>query len=462
MPKKKKKGGSKKEKTKAATNPSPGEIGLREPEVVPQNTKEFYLLQIQDLEERLGRYRRQCDILKQHNEDLRDNVQSKEQDMKGIISTISDENERLTAQVIAGTEQVQDLNQRLEEEKREAEQQLISANQKGQEEKELLLIDLRNIQRQNELTEEFREQKQNMDNKLLQLEETIELQKQEFEDSLYEVEKKKVISQERLKKEMMERVKEASQDFKRASEKQMSETTKRAIRENISISNQLIRISAKNEELISQNDILKQKLHRINLDRSGLENSFHEVTRKNVSQLRNLELLITKLETTDAQLRQFQAERGQFEQIQIDYTDLEIINSELASDAQNHFQQNATLREKLEKACEERDAARAQNENLLRILSRSASLVNSALRPSSDPAHTFSQREDFMISLLEILETAKLHAGKIRQLSDNPSERVVTPAIFSVPLPGAESSKYKPGNLGFVSIQSTSPILPPI
>ena len=69
--------------------------------------------------------------------------------------------------------------------------------------------------------------------------------------SLYDVEKKKIISQERLKKEMMERVKEASQDFKRASEKQMSETTKRAIRENVSISNQLVKISSKNEELLA-------------------------------------------------------------------------------------------------------------------------------------------------------------------------------------------------------------------
>ena len=97
MPKKKK-GGGKKDKPKQATKPSP-EVVLNEPEMVPQNTKEFYLLQIQDLEERLGRYRRQCDLLKQHNEDLRESIHSNEQDMKGIISTISDENERLTCQV---------------------------------------------------------------------------------------------------------------------------------------------------------------------------------------------------------------------------------------------------------------------------------------------------------------------------------------------------------------------------
>ena len=83
---------------------------------------------------------------------------------------------------MVGTEQVQDLSQRLEEEKREAEQQLISVNQKGQEEKELLLAELRSVQRQNEMMEEFRENKQLMEVKLLQLEDTVELQKKEFED----------------------------------------------------------------------------------------------------------------------------------------------------------------------------------------------------------------------------------------------------------------------------------------
>ena len=97
MPKKKK--GGKKEK--AAVDASPGDAGPKEPEAVPQNSREFYLLQIQDLEERLGRYRRQCDLLKQRNEDMRESVQSSEQDMKGIISTISDDNERLTLQVIS-------------------------------------------------------------------------------------------------------------------------------------------------------------------------------------------------------------------------------------------------------------------------------------------------------------------------------------------------------------------------
>ena len=98
MPKKKKAGGKKKEKGKAGEAQSPGDSAAIEPEGIAQNTKEFYLLQIQDLEERLGRYRRQCDLLKQQNGDMREKVENGEQDMRGIISTISDDNEKLAKQ----------------------------------------------------------------------------------------------------------------------------------------------------------------------------------------------------------------------------------------------------------------------------------------------------------------------------------------------------------------------------
>ena len=145
----------------------------------------------------------------------------------------------------------------------------------------------------------------------------------------------------------------------------------------------------------------------------------------------------------------------------MDYTDLEIINSEMASDAQNSYKLIALMREQLETASNERDATSAQNQQLVRILSRAATLVNSALRPSPDPAYSFSQREDFMISLLEILETAKLHTGKKSEASET-RPKTQPPVLFSVPLPSAESARYKPGSLGFVSSQSPLPLLPPI
>ena len=54
----------------------------------------------------------------------------------------------------------------------------------------------------------------------------------------------------RLKKEMVMRVNQVAAEFRKVSNKQMAETTKRTIRENVSINAQLGKMSDKTLELI--------------------------------------------------------------------------------------------------------------------------------------------------------------------------------------------------------------------
>lgn len=54
----------------------------------------------------------------------------------------------------------------------------------------------------------------------------------------------------RLKKEMVQRVNQVAAEFRKVSNKQMAETTKRTIRENVSINAQLAKMSDKTMELI--------------------------------------------------------------------------------------------------------------------------------------------------------------------------------------------------------------------
>ena len=62
---------------------------------------------------------------------------------------------------------------------------------------------------------------------------------------------------DRLKKEMVMRVNQVAAEFRKVSNKQMAETTKRTIRENVSINAQLAKMSDKTMELIQENDELK-------------------------------------------------------------------------------------------------------------------------------------------------------------------------------------------------------------
>jgi hypothetical protein len=64
----------------------------------------------------------------------------------------------------------------------------------------------------------------------------------------------------RLKKDMVVKVSRVAAEFRRVSNKQMADTTKRTIKENVSINSQLQKMSDKVTELINENDNAKIKV----------------------------------------------------------------------------------------------------------------------------------------------------------------------------------------------------------
>jgi hypothetical protein len=61
---------------------------------------------------------------------------------------------------------------------------------------------------------------------------------------------------------MIVKVSQVAAEFRRVSNKQMTDTTKRRIKENVSINNQLHKMSEKSIELIENNDSLKIKVNQ--------------------------------------------------------------------------------------------------------------------------------------------------------------------------------------------------------
>lgn len=60
---------------------------------------------------------------------------------------------------------------------------------------------------------------------------------------------------------MIVKVSQVAAEFRRVSNKQMADTTKRTIKENVSINNQLQKMSKKVTELVDENDKEKEKVH---------------------------------------------------------------------------------------------------------------------------------------------------------------------------------------------------------
>ena len=103
-----------------------------------------------------------------------------------------------------------------------------------------------------------------------------------------------------MKKEMVLKVNSVAAEFRKVSDIQMAETTKRAIRENVSINQQLSKMSEKTIQFIQDVEELKQRerdlLRRVDI----LEFSNQELTKKNVSCQKVLTLMRDKVGEREA------------------------------------------------------------------------------------------------------------------------------------------------------------------
>lgn len=95
---------------------------------------------------------------------------------------------------------------------------------------------------------------------------------------------------------MILRVNTVASEFRKVSNKQMAETTKRAIRENVMINSQLSKMSDKTVELISENDDVKLKSKSQKQQLGLLEDNEKELIRKNVANQKVLTGIILLLE----------------------------------------------------------------------------------------------------------------------------------------------------------------------
>ena len=167
--------------------------------------------------------------------------------------------------------------------------------------------------------EEFKSQKEELLFKLDSLEKEIEFLKQDHSDKITAIEKKVIMDKDRLKKEMIVKVSQVAAEFRRVSNKQMTDTTKRTIKENVSINNQLHKMSEKTIDLIEANDNykIKDKVLRTQIDL--LEDNEKELTRKNVSGLKVIRLLTEKCRNQEAIINEYEEKINEFKYSENEY-----------------------------------------------------------------------------------------------------------------------------------------------
>ncbi|XP_036604352.1 cilia- and flagella-associated protein 157-like [Trichosurus vulpecula] len=286
-PKKKGEGKKKKKKTDIETASKAIEEVLTE-------TREFYHIQIRDLENRLDRYKKKWDELFQQDKVFQEEFDQLAHNKKEVVSFLKRTLNQRIDEIADLNSQLQGLQISKEMEKDAFEAQLAQVRHEFQETKDQLTVENITLGGKLAALEEFQFQKSDLLAKFSLLEEQLKKQQDDYKSYIYHMKKKALMDKERLRKDIIHRMNTVAAEFRRVSSSQMAETTKRAIRENVAVALDLARVNSGNLEQLKENDKLKESKLELCNQLALLEKDEKTMVKNNLTHIKIIQLLSEK------------------------------------------------------------------------------------------------------------------------------------------------------------------------
>uniref|UniRef100_T1J223 Cilia- and flagella-associated protein 157 n=1 Tax=Strigamia maritima TaxID=126957 RepID=T1J223_STRMM len=308
---------------------SPGELA-----------KEIELISISDLEDKLARSRRRCRALEAANKHYQEQFEQLEDDRRDVVTFLKRTLEQRADEILELQERLNGVTQTLDVERKSHEEHFKQITKQFQESKEQMIAQITVLTGKLNTLEEFKLQKGELLAKFSKLEAKLEFDQEKFKEDLYQMERKNILDKDKMKKDLLHRVNQIAADFRKVSNKQMADTTKRMMRENVNMSVTLTKISEKTAELVEENRKLKSQYHSRQLKISMLEATEMELVKKNRSHMRVIKLLNAKCNAQELVIGMFEDLHEKFikllEEVQTMFHQCEAIQGELTALEERH------------------------------------------------------------------------------------------------------------------------------
>ncbi|XP_072488624.1 cilia- and flagella-associated protein 157-like [Notamacropus eugenii] len=459
----KKKGEGKKKKTDIQT-------ATKAIEEVLTETREFYHIQIRDLENRLDKYKKKWDELSQQDKSFQEEFNQLAHNKKEVVSFLKRTLNQRIDEIADLNSQLQGLQISKEMEKDAFEAQLAQVRHEFQETKDQLTME--NIMLGGKLAalEEFQFQKGDLVTKFSLLEEQLKKQQDDYKSYVYHMERKALTDKERLRKDIIHRINTVAAEFRRVSSSQMAETTKRAIRENMTVALDLARINSGNLEQLKENDELKESKVELCKKLALLERDEKTLVKNSLTHIKIIQLLSEKYQ--EQQHAEIEADQLRIilSQAEIAFHEMEEDNKELKNRIKSLRRQLHSQKTEEKRLTKELTKERENQQSLEVLLAKATCHLQDLLktRPEKTEAGEVDllfqlERKEMLRQLLAMLNEAVGVGPHIPEFLPPP---IKSPSIQSFLTTIEESSQqpepppllqqlaniqpYQPGDLGLV------------
>jgi len=400
-------GKSKKSKKSSKKEKQP----IERPDTPPINelSKQFFLVQIKDLEAKVRRYQEKCDKLQLSATEHEEKYIQIGKDKKEIVSFLKKTLEQRQDEISDLQERLTALQQTKEQEKEAFENQMTQIKREFQEIRDQLTSENMILNGKLSSLEEFKNARAELDKRFADLEEQLKQQELEHQEIIYTMGRKAVVDKDRLKKEMILRVNEVAAEFRKVSNKQMSETTKRNIRENLSMNMQLGKMSEKTRDLIHENDSLKATEKDLRIQIKLLESCQKELAKKNNGNLKVLKMITSKAREQEMVLDEMETREQEFAAIEDEANRIKSEYENLQEKHQRTEEELQSTKNLLNKTTDEKDEAISSKERMEDVLAATAHALREVISEDVDNHEDMLANRGTMVErLLLILDNAGL------------------------------------------------------
>ncbi|KAG8464549.1 hypothetical protein KFE25_009917 [Diacronema lutheri] len=382
-----------------------------------EGDREFFLTEIRVLKEKLNLAELRVEELVAKNAELSSTLGSQKMDQADIFEYLNGELAKKTQEVVRLEEGIQSFEENNAHLIAEYETKLTTSEDAHSADREQLEKQIGELTAALEELSDFRARKDELERDSAQVKATLDDEKREHQRHVSELERKHVQEKDRLKKEMLVKLRETKATLHKMTANQLDATTKRTIAENEQISSELAWQSKETDKLIRRNEKLTDEAKTLRRELELHKQTEEEFARKVHVYQKTIKTLLAKLNSMDL------AKRSDTETLQ--HVEEEIERARALAHSQI---------ESLEE-----EAAR------LRIGKGSAESEVEQLREEIERAHALAEQRESIVDdgvrfLLECLDDARSELPRLRSAIPIGAEASGTGGVASASVLGGGGS----------------------
>ncbi|XP_014281773.1 cilia- and flagella-associated protein 157 isoform X2 [Halyomorpha halys] len=256
--------------------------------------KEFYVLEITNLNRTIARLRTVCAELENENEECKKKYKTLDQDRNDVISYLKRSLSQKQEEIIDYTNRLEALQKEKRTEIQKYDTKILEMERKYTDMSSSLTAEITLLNGKLNSLEEFKLQKDCMIKKYLDLEETLKKEAERHLEKETIIENQSLIHKESMRLDVEKRLLELSINLQKDTQYRIAETTQNVVKENIALNNELNLIIVSWQKLFDQNEFLKSRLKTLSNEIDVSFETKDNLLRRHVIQKEIIDRLATK------------------------------------------------------------------------------------------------------------------------------------------------------------------------